>query len=501
MGNEAHRIAAMPAPPEWAALPPDAELTHRADSGQTADPSPQDSGRDRSDTERQAGRTALEESAAGGAERGNARSSHPEAAKPAGKEDAPSAGGEKTIQGRTRFAARDGIRATGAERPAAETEAGERTPRAPAQPDFPGWTPRMAGAELTYRTEAEGAASAAGSAAAAPGVQTLRGRRAGQEPARSGAAASQNRPPAAAAAGPAGQGKSASGDTPPDAGLRRKIHVSARDIRLFRRGQGAPAGGEAAQREQAVPPDGGAPRPEPMVYQAQEAGTYGARESVRQEDGRSGGSAPVQAALAGQSAGIPDAGSWLREQLAERMGRETAPRSAPPAPPRGQAGGEQRAAASGGGEAGSLPAPPEWLELTYGPRGQPPDGAADRPAARGPMDSDYVRGLPDWARRFLQEGAPQTREEAVRTMGTVRRTMGTARAIAAPPLPEGEAVTWTAPDYRAPAAVEYREPTRQQEQPQARSVPVSDAELQRTADRVYRIIEERIRRERHRLGL
>lgn len=469
----------MPAPPEWAALPPDAELTHRADSGQAADPAPRDGGRDRSDTER---RTTLEESAAGGEKRGNARHLPPEAAKPAGKEDAPSAGGEKTIQGRARFTARDGIRATGA-----------------ARPDFPGWTPRMAGAELTYRTGAEGAAGAAGLAAAAPGVQA--GRRAGQGPARSGAAASQNQTPAASAAGPAGQGGSASGDTPPDAGLRRQTAVSARDIRLFRWEQAAPAGGEAAQREQAAPPDGGVPRPEPMAYRAREAGTYGAREPDRQGDGRPGGSAPVQAALAGQSAGIPDAGSWLREQLAERMGRETALRSAPPAPPRGRAGGEQRAAASGGGEAGSLPAPPEWLELTYGPREQPPDGAADRTAARGPMDSDYVRGLPDWARRFLQEGAPQTREEAVRTMGTVRRTMGTARAVAAPPLPEGEAVMWTAPDYRAPAAVEYREPSRQQEQPQARSVPVSDAELQRTADRVYRIIEERIRRERHRLGL
>ena len=32
-------------------------------------------------------------------------------------------------------------------------------------------------------------------------------------------------------------------------------------------------------------------------------------------------------------------------------------------------------------------------------------------------------------------------------------------------------------------------------------VRISEAEIQRTADRVYRIIEDRIRLERHRLGL
>ena len=40
------------------------------------------------------------------------------------------------------------------------------------------------------------------------------------------------------------------------------------------------------------------------------------------------------------------------------------------------------------------------------------------------------------------------------------------------------------------------------EEPERADAPkISEAELQRTADRVYRMIEDRIRRERRRLGL
>ena len=114
------------------------------------------------------------------------------------------------------------------------------------------------------------------------------------------------------------------------------------------------------------------------------------------------------------------------------------------------------------------------------------------------MDSDYVRSLPDWAQRFLREGAPQTAAAAAAQMGT-------ARNIATLPQPEkGESFEWTAPNYQAPAPVTYRERPQRQEQTQAQaqqSVRISDAEIRRTADRVYQIIEDRIRRERRRLGL
>lgn len=156
-------------------------------------------------------------------------------------------------------------------------------------------------------------------------------------------------------------------------------------------------------------------------------------------------------------------------------------------------------------------AAPSPLELTYGGTPQPSAVGAPAPVAGGQkpvqdsMESDYVRDLPDWARRFLREGAPQTREEAVRRLGTGReQPMGTAQNIAVLPSFSEEAGTafqWTAPDTRAPAPVEYREPRRQQELSQPQSIRISEAEVQRTADRVYRIIEDRIRRERWRLGL
>lgn len=156
-------------------------------------------------------------------------------------------------------------------------------------------------------------------------------------------------------------------------------------------------------------------------------------------------------------------------------------------------------------------AAPAPLELTYGGTAQHPASGIPVPAAKGQepvqgsMESDYVHNLPDWARRFLREGAPQTREEAVRRLDAGRKqTMGTAQNIAVLPSFSEEAGTafqWTAPDTRAPAPVEYREPRRQQELSQPQSIRISEAEVQRTADRVYRIIEDRIRRERWRLGL
>ena len=83
--------------------------------------------------------------------------------------------------------------------------------------------------------------------------------------------------------------------------------------------------------------------------------------------------------------------------------------------------------------------------------------------------------------------------------------MGVARDISTlPGTAEGEAaVQWTAPGYRPPAApITHREHPRAEGQAGQRPSPrISEAELQRTADRVYRMIEDRIRKERRRLGL
>ena len=131
------------------------------------------------------------------------------------------------------------------------------------------------------------------------------------------------------------------------------------------------------------------------------------------------------------------------------------------------------------------------MELTYGPAGSEEETAAERTAGSTPPESEYVRKLPDWARRFLREGPPRGEQ-----------TMSSARSIATlPPQAGEETIQWQAPNYRPPAApVVYREKGRE-EPVQAAASRISEAELQRTADRVYRMIEDRIRRERRRLGL
>ena len=141
--------------------------------------------------------------------------------------------------------------------------------------------------------------------------------------------------------------------------------------------------------------------------------------------------------------------------------------------------------------AGAAPFQPE--PLTYGP-GQPADarqsqGAAPRQSG-GAVD---LQNLPDWAKRFLREGAPT---------GPSGRTMGVARDIASlPPSETGDSVHWTAPSYQPPEApMAYREREQAPQRRESGEIRISDAEIQRTADQVYRLIEERLRRERRRLG-
>lgn len=144
---------------------------------------------------------------------------------------------------------------------------------------------------------------------------------------------------------------------------------------------------------------------------------------------------------------------------------------------------------------GTLP-PPETVDLTYGPV-QAAAAPQQVPPASRPQgtESDYVRSLPDWARRFLQEGGAAPG-------GTP--PMGVARDIATLPPPEtGDTVQWTAPNYQPPQTpMTYREKGKgEADQPQTPGqVRISEAEIQQTADKVYRIIEDRIRRERRRLG-
>lgn len=131
------------------------------------------------------------------------------------------------------------------------------------------------------------------------------------------------------------------------------------------------------------------------------------------------------------------------------------------------------------------------VDLTYGPGQQTAPQTPAQPPSQtdSHRESDYVRNLPDWARRFLKEswpGHPGGQE------------MSVARNISTRQGGE-ETVQWTAPGYRPAPPMNHREKKQEKEKP-PQQVQISEAEIQRTADRVYRILEDRIREERIRLG-
>ena len=249
------------------------------------------------------------------------------------------------------------------------------------------------------------------------------------------------------------------------------METAARDIRVggaLEQGPG-PAeltpGGAAGGPAPAGGPLDLYPIPGAQGLEAQ-AGTHMVSGRPAREAGGRSGPAPQA------DTGVPESGREKRP-LTARLSQHTGARSA------------ARPAAA-----------PEPLELSYGPvpaGAAPPDPAQTAGESASPAESAYVKSLPDWARRFLREGAAQSVQ-----------SMGTARNIASlPSQGEGDAVQWTAPNYRPPAApMTYREkPGREERQAGQQAPRISEAELQRTADRVYRMIEDRIRRERRRLGL
>ncbi|MBM6681248.1 hypothetical protein [Pseudoflavonifractor capillosus] len=244
------------------------------------------------------------------------------------------------------------------------------------------------------------------------------------------------------------------------------LETAARDIRVGGALEQGPGPAELTPGEAAGGPAlAGGPLD---LYQipAAPAGTHMVSGRPAREAGGRSGPAPQA------GTGVPESGRGKRP-LTARLSQHTGARSA-----------ARPAAAL------------EPLELSYGPvpaGAAPPDPAQTAGESGSPAESAYVKSLPDWARRFLREGAAQSVQ-----------SMGTARNIASlPSQGEGNAVQWTAPNYRPPAApMTYREkPGREERQAGQQAPRISEAELQRTADRVYRMIEDRIRRERRRLGL
>jgi hypothetical protein len=138
---------------------------------------------------------------------------------------------------------------------------------------------------------------------------------------------------------------------------------------------------------------------------------------------------------------------------------------------------------------------PELVYVTQ-PTGaeQGPEEAAMRPREKAVREGPEEK-LPAWARELLeQNGTPGTGQQTVPFGGTMN-----------PESPRQ--ITWTAPgagsvsgkrEMSGPAEITYKEPGQAAENNDQPAI--SDAEIQRTADRVYRLIEERLRRELRRSG-
>ena len=197
-------------------------------------------------------------------------------------------------------------------------------------------------------------------------------------------------------------------------------------------------------------------------------------------------------ALAAEAA-LPGEGAELAHRAGLEMGAQPGGESRAPSgrQPVRAPGGVFRAPSGASAGRGAEP-----VELTYGPAApaaEPAGAPKQPPAVHAAEESEYVQSLPDWARRFLRESGGQGGQSH----------MGTARDISALPRPaQGEeTVRWTASGYRPPAPITYREKNREAETRQAAAPRLSEGELQRAADKIYRIIEDRIRQERRRLGL
>lgn len=119
----------------------------------------------------------------------------------------------------------------------------------------------------------------------------------------------------------------------------------------------------------------------------------------------------------------------------------------------------------------------------------PPPAA--RPTQR-PKQASEAERLPEWARELMeQSGITDTAQQSAVFNGAASRQMNWTAPGAMPAQHQGKPAA-------EPAELSFKEP-RESEQPLYRQ-QISDAELRRTADKVYRMIEERLRRELRRSG-
>ncbi len=189
---------------------------------------------------------------------------------------------------------------------------------------------------------------------------------------------------------------------------------------------------------------------------------------------------------------------------------------------------------SGTSPAERMAAQPQSVELTYGQAVQFPFPIPPTPPAVGPTSAQP----PAWTPQAAAQTAPapvqsdqvlpeETAVEMPFPAGTSAQTAPLpggqgaqapfaqsvaerATALSVPGFPGGPSggqgmIQWTAPGWQPPAVdTQFLEQVPVEHQmgvETPRTVRISDAEIRRTADQVYRLLEDRLRRERRRLGL
>ena len=204
--------------------------------------------------------------------------------------------------------------------------------------------------------------------------------------------------------------------------------------------------------------------------------------------------APMDGAAGRETAALTYAGAAAEHSPAAAM-RQAQPPAAAAAADRAQAG-------QTGWEAGQ----PDLI-LARGAQGTnagqaaPPTHSA-RPTARG--SGNFAEDLPPWAKEMLERaggsaakpGAPQKQMEWTAPWA---RGGSTAPAGAQPAAPAQPAMRQPANAAALPAEMQHKQRAETDEQDPRRKME-REAELRRTADRVYRMIEERLRRELRRSG-
>lgn len=127
-------------------------------------------------------------------------------------------------------------------------------------------------------------------------------------------------------------------------------------------------------------------------------------------------------------------------------------------------------------------------------RQEPPEAPAPQ------MDSEYVKSLPAWAQNFLKNGPATENPDAGSAIPTAARDISVLPGSGT----ETGQMRWSAPQrWTAPQRRPAELSLRQKEEPQTArpQEKLSDTEIRHMADKVYKLIEDRIRRERRRLDL